>query len=233
MRGKNPIRGPAGGDGSSLWVHEVFTTIQGEGPLVGIRSVFVRLGGCNLACEWCDTVFEGSDWRPSVSELIAKVDELSDPWGPEGTLVVLTGGEPLRQEVGPAITALIESGYTVQIETSGSVWPKLGVPEDALVVVSPKTPKVHPKVAASATAWKYVVEAGRVLEDGLPDYSPQRGLGKPVARPPEGSAVYVQPCDPVSGSVDEVKANTDEAVRSVLSHGYRLSIQIHRHADIP
>jgi organic radical activating enzyme len=210
--------------------------------------VFVRLGGCNLRCEWCDTVFEGSDWRPSIDELADHVDELSGAWGSEGTLVVLTGGEPLRQEVGPFVTALVDRCYTVQIETSGSVWPKLGVPEAAQIVVSPKTPKVRREVRERATAWKYVVEAGAVLDDGLPAYKSGRGIPedetehmastmfgcppRPVARPPEDAEVYVQPCDPASGSADEAKANTDEAVRSAMVHGYRLSLQIHKKAGL-
>ncbi|CAN0594227.1 unnamed protein product, partial [Ectocarpus sp. 12 AP-2014] len=58
MFGDNPIRPPEKGDGLHLMVKQIFKTLQGEGPHVGTPSIFVRLGGCNLACDFCDTEFE-------------------------------------------------------------------------------------------------------------------------------------------------------------------------------
>jgi len=228
----SPTRKPDRGNGSTLWVHEMFVTIQGEGPLVGTKAVFIRLGGCNLACNWCDTVYEGSSWWPTIDEIVTRADSLNVD-SPMDRHVVITGGEPLRQEVGPLISELLTLGYHVQIETSGSLWPRLGVPEGAMIVVSPKTPKVHPKIKERASAWKYVLEAGRILSDGLPDASPTGGISAPVARPPVGSDVYVQPCWPISGDESQAQSNTDQAVRSVLMHGYRLSLQTHRILGLP
>jgi len=239
MRGKNPKRSPEKGDGTELWVQEVFHSIQGEGPYAGERAVFVRLAGCNLACTWCDTEFESSDWGPSIDELREEVVKLANA---QTELVVITGGEPLRQEVHFLIQGLLTREFKVQVETSGSVWPRAGVPEDALLVVSPKTPKVHPEILKrEGSVWKYVVELGRVGEDGLPDYSPQKGLRKkPVARPPKGALIFVQPCDMNSPGVPygigdastKTRGNLHQAVESVMNHGYTLSVQMHKLAGL-
>jgi len=243
MKGQNPRRPPEKGDGTELWVQEVFLSIQGEGPYAGERAVFVRLAGCNLACTWCDTEFESSDWRPSVEDLL---DEVVRQANGACDLVVITGGEPLRQEVSFLIQGLHTRKFRVQVETSGSVWPRCGVPEGALLVVSPKTPTVHPEIRKrDGAVWKYVVELGRVGEDGLPDYSPQKGLRKdlPVARPPKGARIFVQPCDMEDGKslavpygIGEVstktRGNLHQAVESVMNHGYILSVQLHKLAGL-
>ena len=78
MFGKNPIRPPEKGDGSILFVQEIFPTLQGEGPLAGVPAVFLRLGGCNLACSFCDTEFESfKEWK--LEDIIAEVKKLSLP----------------------------------------------------------------------------------------------------------------------------------------------------------
>lgn len=108
-------------------VHEVFTSIQGEGSLLGAPSTFVRLAGCNLRCEWCDTRFaweKGEDTPlPSILEKV------------EAEHVVLTGGEPLLHDLGPLLDALkgkhrtIETNATIESEYPVELWslsPKLG-----------------------------------------------------------------------------------------------------------
>jgi organic radical activating enzyme len=117
MFGTNPLRRVVVGAGDELDVQAVFGTIQGEGPLAGSPSVFVRLWGCNLRCHFCDTDFESSTWRPSLDELFARIkaqDVCAD-------LIVLTGGEPLRQPIGKFIERALDSSWRVQIETAGTV----------------------------------------------------------------------------------------------------------------
>ena len=84
MFGKNKILKPENHDGSSLDVQEIFATFQGEGPFVGYPSVFVRLGGCNLACDFCDTEFD-SFARKSLDEILAEVLQLARDKMDEGS----------------------------------------------------------------------------------------------------------------------------------------------------
>ncbi|MGH8012556.1 MAG: radical SAM protein [Candidatus Binataceae bacterium] len=96
-------------------VNEIFYSVQGESTWCGRPCVFVRLTGCNLRCRWCDTAYAFYEGRQMpVSSVIAAVAD----YGCE--LVEITGGEPLLQKgVHALISALLEIGYTVMLETSG------------------------------------------------------------------------------------------------------------------
>lgn len=100
-----------------LKINEMFYSIQGESTYAGERCVFVRLTGCNLRCTYCDTeyaFYDGEDL--SVDAIIEKVKSYNC------NLVEITGGEPLLQEdVYPLMTKLCEGGFTVLLETSGSL----------------------------------------------------------------------------------------------------------------
>ena len=136
MRGDNPKRPPENGDGQKLDIVELFSTLQGEGPFVGWPSVFVRLGGCNLACSFCDTEFEEFQ-SMDIAALTTEVRALAAEEGKRKRhLVVITGGEPLRQNIVPFCEALLADGFEVQIETNGTVFRPL--PEAVHVVCSPK-----------------------------------------------------------------------------------------------
>ncbi|MEZ4459567.1 MAG: radical SAM protein [bacterium] len=96
---------------------EIFYSIQGEGRASGRPCVFVRLSRCNLRCTWCDTTysFTGGEKR-SIDDILEQVKS----YGCQ--LVEITGGEPLLQPtVHPLMTQLCDDGYTVMIETSGSL----------------------------------------------------------------------------------------------------------------
>lgn len=237
MFGKNPIRKQDLSSPEKLWIQEVFPTIQGEGPFAGQGAIFVRLGGCNLRCWWCDTDFESSTWHPTIEELVAKVREATVDTKTD--LVVLTGGEPFRQDIAPFCQLLIGQGFRVQIETNGTLWLNsldAIIRSDRLsIVVSPKTGKIHPRINFYADAFKYIVSADDAdSEDGLPMLSTQTpGKKMRLARPDSFwcSPVYVQPLD----EYDEAKnkANEAHAVTLVKRHGYRLSYQIHKHLGLP
>jgi 7-carboxy-7-deazaguanine synthase len=101
-------------------VAEIFYSVQGEGSLVGVPSVFVRTSGCNLRCVWCDTPY--TSWNPegehfTLDAIVARVREY-----PAARHVVLTGGEPM---IAPGIVELSNElhgrGYHITIETAGTV----------------------------------------------------------------------------------------------------------------
>jgi 7-carboxy-7-deazaguanine synthase len=112
---------------------ELFYSIQGEGKLVGVPSVFVRASGCNLRCTWCDTPY--ASWEPEgddvpVGEIVQKIAASS------ARHVVLTGGEPMiMPDVLELCTALKAAGHHLTIETAATVWKD--VPLD-LASLSPK-----------------------------------------------------------------------------------------------
>lgn len=97
-------------------INEIFHSIQGEGLTMGIPTTFVRLAGCNLRCQWCDTKYaydEGEEM--GIDEILARVEELGCDQ------VCVTGGEPLHQEGHVRlIEKLLESGHLVTLETNGS-----------------------------------------------------------------------------------------------------------------
>src|SRR5664280_1382950 len=102
----------------ALKIAELFYSIQGEGSLVGVPSVFIRTSGCNLRCGWCDTPY--TSWRPEGADLtLAQI--LDEVKAYPARHVVVTGGEPM---IAPEIVPLTESlrglGLHVTIETAGT-----------------------------------------------------------------------------------------------------------------
>jgi len=118
-------------------ITEIFHSIQGESSYAGQPSVFVRTTGCNLRCVWCDTAYAFHGGREmEVGEIVTEVERL----GGSCRLVELTGGEPLLQhDIGELATALLDRGYTVMCETSGSV-PVDRVPDAVVKIVDFKCP---------------------------------------------------------------------------------------------
>ena len=102
---------------NALVVNEIFRSIQGEGTRSGRPCVLVRLTGCNLACDWCDTLYAWNEGTPmNVAAVLEAVAALGGP------LVEVTGGEPLLQPATPdLLTALCDAGYETLLETNGSL----------------------------------------------------------------------------------------------------------------
>jgi hypothetical protein len=98
------------------------------------------------------------------------------------------------------------------------------------VVVSPKTNKVHPSVEAVAFAYKYVLNFQETTSDGLPTNVLGNPTAGPVARPPEGVPVYVQPCDEKDERLN--KLHLEQCIESALLHGYIIQIQLHKHIGV-
>lgn len=214
MNGKNPIRPPEKGDGQTLQVQSIFATLQGEGPYVGHPALFIRLGGCNLACDFCDTEFES--FKPMA--LAAILDATHERAG-AAKLVVITGGEPFRQNIAPLCEALIQKGFTVQVETNGTLYQP--VPAEVKIICSPKNTgkgyfPLREDVLARAQALKFILSAHH------PHY---RDIGD-VGQQKFNTPIYVQPMDEHNPARNA--ENMAYAAQLAQSRGYILSLQTHK-----
>lgn len=122
-------------------IAELFYSIQGEGMLVGVPSVFIRTSGCNLRCQWCDTPY--TSWSPEGRDLT--IGEIAEYVHEHSTgFVVITGGEPM---IAPEIVALAaelsRSGQHITVETAGTVYAAVACD---LMSISPKL--------ANSTPWE-------------------------------------------------------------------------------
>ncbi len=96
---------------------ELYKSVQGESSFAGLPCIFVRLAGCNLRCAWCDSEYTFTGGKPfTEDEIVAQIEALAPC-----TLVEFTGGEPMLQarELLPLMHRLLDSNYTLMIETSG------------------------------------------------------------------------------------------------------------------
>jgi 7-carboxy-7-deazaguanine synthase len=118
-----------------LKITEIFRSLQGEGDAVGFPTVFVRLTGCPLRCQYCDTAyaFTGGQWW-TLEDIVARVRSL------DARHVCVTGGEPLAQRnCLPLLSQLCDAGFEVSLETSGAL-PVAEVDPRVRRVVDVKTP---------------------------------------------------------------------------------------------
>jgi 7-carboxy-7-deazaguanine synthase len=204
----------------SYAVKEIFYTLQGEGAQAGRAAVFCRFAGCNLwsgreadraeaVCRFCDTDFVGLNGTfggryPTAAELCDRIEAV---WGAgrAGRFVVLTGGEPLLQ-VDAALTAALRGrGFTIAVETNGTLEPPPGLD---WICVSPK---------AGAPL---KIRSGQELKLVFPqaDAPPENFAHLPFER------FSLQPMDG-----PDVAANTARAVAYCLAHPqWRLSLQTHK-----
>jgi 7-carboxy-7-deazaguanine synthase len=205
-------------------VKEIFYTLQGEGANAGRAAVFCRFAGCNLwsgreqdraaaDCQFCDTDFVGTDGEgggkfATADELAGACAKIAGNAG--ATFIVLTGGEPMLQVDAALIDALHVRGFTIAVETNGT----LPVPRAIdWICVSPK--------------------AGTDLKqrsgDELKLVYPQPDLDPATVAALAFTHRYLQPMDG-----PDAKANTDQAIAYCKAHpGWRLSVQTHKLLGIP
>lgn len=122
-------------------ISEIFYSVQGEGSLVGVPSVFVRTSGCNLRCSWCDTPY--TSWNPEGTEFAPAeiVDRVAVY--PAARHAVLTGGEPLiAPGIVPLSNALSARGLHITVETAGTVFAPVSCD---LMSISPKLSNSTPE----------------------------------------------------------------------------------------
>lgn len=183
---------------ATIRVNEIFgPTIQGEGALIGQPTVFVRTGGCDYRCSWCDTLHAvdsayRDDWQPMTpASILMQVDILS---GGHPLMVSLSGGNPAIQPLGPLIHLGREDGYRFALETQGSIARDWFGDLD-LLTLSPKPPS-----SGMETDWQRLAEcveaagpktrvAMKVVVFDDADYA----YAREVASRYPGQPLYLQP----------------------------------------
>lgn len=209
----------------SYAVKEIFLTLQGEGGQAGRPAVFCRFAGCNLwsgreqdrasaVCTFCDTDFVGMDGpgggRFADAEALAAAIEGAWTGGPNDRLVVCTGGEPLLQVDPALIAALHARGFSIALETNGTLAAPDGID---WICVSPKAD----------------AEVVQTRGQELKLVYPQAGVDPAAFEHLDFGRFLLQPMD----GPDRV-ANTEKAIAYCLAHPrWRLSVQTHKYLGIP
>ncbi|WP_138466783.1 7-carboxy-7-deazaguanine synthase QueE [Poseidonocella sp. HB161398] len=224
----------------TLRISEIFgPTIQGEGALIGEPTVFVRAGGCDFRCSWCDSLHAVEsrfrhDWAVmETGEIWAEIERLS---GGLPLTVSLSGGNPAIQDFGPLITQGRAAGYRFACETQGSVARPWFAGLDMLVL-SPKPPS-----SGETTDWDAFADCLAMAGDGpqvvmkivIFDDVDLAWARAAADRHPE-LPLYLQPGNPESDpsvAVDQEKATArlDWLVAEVLGTGWfrpRILPQLH------
>ena len=156
-------------------IAELFYSIQGEGGLLGVPSVFVRTSGCNLRCSWCDTPY--TSWQPEGTDLSLQqiVDEVK---AHPARHVVVTGGEPMiAPDIIPLTEQLRAAGLHITVETAGTVFQPVACD---LMSISPKLSNSTPEGRWAAQHDRLRIQAN-VLRELMARYEYQ--LKFVIARP--------------------------------------------------
>lgn len=221
----------------TLVLSEVFgRTVQGEGPALGRLCGFVRLGGCNLACAWCDTAYTWDATRFDLREeltrtpvagILAKVDAMDVP------LIIISGGEPLLHQYQPAwrelLNGLAARGIEVHVETNGTRAPSPFTAEAvSRFAVSPKlahagdpeSKRIRPDALAA------LLDTGKAffkfVAQDVTDLDEVQGFVDGVAIPDR--LVWVMP----EGVTPEAVVAGGAAIASaVVDHGWNLTTRLH------
>ena len=188
----------------NLKVKEVFYSLQGEGGRQGEASIFIRLSGCNLNCDFCDTDFSGGDVM-TFEQILSFISQFPCRW------IVWTGGEPCLQLTDECLLFFKQAGFSQAIESNGYY-----LLSDLLdyKVVSPKGNVDYARKINS-----------KVDEIRLPvrenDYIP------PLESLPEAKYFFLSPI--FTEKQIETKANIDYCVKQIMQNSvWRLSLQIHK-----
>lgn len=203
-------------------IAEIFYSLQGEGFYAGTASIFIRVGGCNLACVFCDTDFSVK-MRLSPQEILDKIKNFP------AKQIVLTGGEPTLypNQLKPLVKLLQEQGYFVALETNGTSLDTLGVD---WVCVSPKPFEKTP----SGKQIPWILKVGNEIkipyQGGDLEYFEVDGFEHYFLQPIE---VRTQPWGGGQRNEPATKTNHQKCIEKVLQNPkWKLSLQTHKILDI-
>ena len=199
--------------GSLLPVMEAFGTVQGEGAYTGQAAWFIRLGGCDVGCTWCDVK---ESWDAAAHPVRSVDDLVAEALEQPARIAVITGGEPAMHELGPLTHALRAAGFRTHIETSGA-HPLSG--EWHWICFSPKKFRAPlPDIYDRADELKVIVYNRHDLD----------WAGEHAARVRPGCLLYLQP----------EWDRRDKVMPLVTAHvqahpEWRISLQTHKYLGIP
>ena len=185
-------------------VSEIFYSVQGEGRHTGMPAVFLRLAGCSMGCDFCDTKYAFAPGT-QLNSLQILVELAKYPC----KTVVVTGGEPTEQDLPGLIAVLKSAGHTVHIETNGAH--DCDVSNADFICVSPKK-TVSENMLKKADVIKLVIGPNTPLQDVEKYYNYEN----------DKTTLYLQP-------LDNLQENIDLCVKLVKQHpSARLSVQLHK-----
>ncbi len=221
---------------SQYKINEMFETIQGEGSFTGQPSIFIRLQGCPVGCSWCDTkhTWEIDPQREVSAPVMLSKNAETDEWADfsiadllqtiadNGWLakhIVLTGGEPCMVDLEPLCRVLEESGFSTQVETSGTF--EVLVSPKCWVTVSPKVNmrggyKVLGSAMQRANEIKHPVATEQHVDDLKALLAEHQISDTPI---------YLQP-------ISQKERATQLAIDTCIANNWRLSIQVHKYIGI-
>ena len=199
--------------GSLLPVMEAFGTVQGEGAFTGQAAWFIRLGGCDVGCTWCDVK---ESWDAAAHPVRSVDDLVAEALEQPARIAVITGGEPAMHELGPLTHALRAAGFRTHIETSGA-HPLSG--EWHWICFSPKKFRAPlPDIYDRADELKVIVYNRHDLD----------WAGEHAARVRPGCLLYLQP------EWDRREVVMPLITAQVQAHPqWRISLQTHKYLGIP
>jgi 7-carboxy-7-deazaguanine synthase len=206
-------------------IAEIFFSIQGEGPTAGLPAVFIRLQGCSVGCQWCDTKYS---WDRAAGRAVDLNELISQARSYPCRRVVITGGEPLESSLFlPLVTALQDEQFEIEIETSGTVEPPVRTGREIQWNVSVKlaasgveegrriNPAAIRRFLEYHAWWKFVVAGEEDLAEAL-------SLAERFALPRE--RILLQP---EALRREELIERSPWVIEACKRHGFRFSPRLH------
>jgi len=221
-----------------MYISEIFHSIQGEGELTGVPSVFIRTSGCNLRCTWCDTKY--ASWNPEGDEMpVDAIVERVRSFPSRHS--VLTGGEPMiAKGIAELARRLRDVGQHITIESAGTIAPN-GIACD-LASLSPKLSNSTPAPGAISETWRQRHEDTRlqpaILRDWIDAYPYQlkfvlesaadlaemENLLAKIGRPIPPSKILIMP---QGTDVRTIRGRDESLIDLCLQRGYRYCNRLH------
>jgi 7-carboxy-7-deazaguanine synthase len=208
----------------NLLVSEIFFSINGEGLEIGKPTVFLRLSGCNLDCSWCDTKYANYNAvEKNINEIVEEIERINNG----SKSVLITGGEPLLQDIGALVDILHKKNYHITIETNGSIYHKDLLKID-FISVDIKTPSSNNETNDLDTFTKIVnaiTERNGQMKAVISDKKDYYFLKKFIDENSFNVPLIIQPC---WGTLSYKGLCEMYASDPIIHNNVRLLLQIHK-----